>query len=97
MVNRKRHQKSVHEVVRYLANFAAIKQLQREIFKNTKCQCMKKSNTLANFAVMKQLQKEIFNNTKCHFMKESNTLANVAAKKQHKRDILRNTRRPLYM
>ena len=96
MVNLKRHQKSVHEVVRYLSNFATMKQLQREIFKNTESQCMKKSNTLANFAVMKQLQKEIFNNTKCHFMKESNTLSNVAAKMQHKRDILR-TPEGLYM
>ena len=61
-----------------LANFAGIKQLQREILKNTKSLWMMDLNTLANIAAIKQLKLEVLKNIKSQYMKESNTRANIA-------------------
>ena len=47
-----------------------IKQLRREICRNTKGEYMKESNTLAANVTIKQLQREICLNTKREYTKE---------------------------
>ena len=46
-----------------LANIAAMKQLYREILKDTRRQCMKESNTLAKFVAIKQLGRLVLSDT----------------------------------
>ena len=66
------------EVSNTIANIAAMKQLQREVWNFTRRQCTKELNTLA---AMKQLQREVLLVTKRQCMKELNTFANFAAMK----------------
>ena len=74
------------------AYFAAMKQIKRDILKNTDSLCMMLSNNFANIAAIKQLQTEVLKNTKSLCMMESNTLANFAAIKQLQSKILKSTK-----
>ena len=72
-----------------LVKIAAIKELQREVLKNTQSLCMMESNTLANIATT---SKSLKKNTKSLCMMESNTPENIALIKQPQTEVLKNTK-----
>ena len=65
---------------------------QREMFWNTKGQCIKESNTLVDNAANNLLRIEVLLNTKVQYMKESNTLVGNAANNFPRGEILLNTK-----